>query len=111
MQTYYFQYKLLPTLKNKYYEMTEGASACCWVVAKDEFSALNIARFHVEKDEWCIKGMGFNSTVCHLKHFEGKDIGQKQFFNAQKDGISIVYIAWARDRKTYKEMARGQVRF
>lgn len=104
MQTYYFQFKLLPTLKNKYYELTEGGNGCCWVVAKDESSALNIARFHVEKDEWCIKGIDFNPTVCQFEHFEGKDIGQKQFSKAQKDGISVVYSAWARDRKTYKEV-------
>lgn len=104
MQTYYFQYKLLPTLKNKYFELTEGANACCWVVAKDEYSALNIARFHIEKDEWSIEGIDFNPTICQLENFEGRDIGQKQFLKAQQEGISIAYIAWSRDRKTYKEI-------
>lgn len=108
MQTYYFQFNIFPTLKNKHFGLTEGANACCWVVSKDVVSAINIATFHVEKDEWCIEKIDFEPTVCEYKDFEGKDIGQKQFLKAQSDGISIFYSAWARDRTTYKEIGNPE---
>lgn len=34
------------------------------------------------------------------EHFTKGDIGLEQFRKAQTDGMSIVYMAWARDKKT-----------
>ncbi len=100
MNTYFFQFKVVPTTNNEKYQLVEGAFASCWVLEKNPETAVTKAAFQVSKYDWEITGLDIIPIEVSEEHFTQRDIGLEQFGKAQTDGMAIVYMAWARDKKT-----------
>lgn len=100
MNTYFLQYKVIPTTDNEQYELAEGASAHCWVLENDPQTAAAKAAFQISKFDWEIKSLEYPPVEVKEANFAERDLGLEQFRKAQVDGMAIVYLAWARDKKT-----------
>jgi len=100
MNTYFLQFKVVPTTDNEQYELAEGASAHCWVLENNPQTAATKAAFQISKFDWEIIGLETHPTEVKEEHFAERDLGLEQFKKAQVDGMAIVYLGWARDKKT-----------
>jgi hypothetical protein len=100
MKTYFLQFKVIPTTDNEKYHLAEGAFASCWVLENNSETAVTKAAFQVSKYDWEITGLDISPIEVSEEHFTQRDIGLEQFRKAQTDGMAIVYMAWARDKKT-----------
>lgn len=100
MKTYFLQFKVIPTIDNEKYHLAEGAFASCLVLENNPETAVTKAAFQVSKYDWEITGLDSSPIEVSEEHFTQRDIGLEQFRKAQTDGMAIVYMAWARDKKT-----------
>lgn len=100
MQTYYLTLKVEPTLRNPQHKDVVEALATCWVREDDPRSAYAKAAFNVRRYLWEILKVEHEPRVVTLADFEGRDIETEHFLNAQKFGISTVYLARSRDGRT-----------
>lgn len=100
MKIFFLEFKVTPTNVNEHFDLVEGALASCWIKDNNPQSAYAKAEFYVSKEDWeIVKIESFPIEVLE-EHFLERDIGKEQFCKAQKEGIAIIYSAWARDGKT-----------
>ncbi len=100
MNTYFLQYKVIPTVDNEQYELAEGASANCWLLENSPQAAAAKAAFQISKFDWEITSLEIPPIEVNEEHFAERDLGLEQFRKAQADGMAIVYMGWARDKET-----------
>lgn len=100
MNTYFLQYQVIPTVDNEQYELAEGASAHCWVLENNPQTAATKAAFQISKFDWEITNLETPPIEVKEEDFAERDLGLEQFKKAQVDGMAIIYLGWARDKKT-----------
>lgn len=100
MKTFYIQFQVVPTIENRQYSLVEGAFAHCWVVGTDPINVQVKSRFFASKYDWKIDKVITLPVEVTREQFLERDLGLEQFDRAQEEGISIVYVAWAKDKKT-----------
>lgn len=100
MNTYFLQFKVIPTTENEQYELAEGALAHCWVLENDPQTAAAKAVFQISKFDWEISNLEIPPIEVEEENFAERDLGLEQFKKAQLSGIAITYVAWSRDKKT-----------
>lgn len=100
MNTYYLQFKVIPTTDNEQYEVAEGALAHCWVLENGPEAACLKASFQISKYDWEITSLEMPPVKVEEENFAERDIGLEQFKKAQGTGMAIAYTAWSRDKKT-----------
>lgn len=103
MDIYYLKFIVNPTLNNERFNDVQGAEALCWVKEQSEESAYRKAIFFIQKYDWTIADVEIYSTLVTAENFKNKIDGLQNYFKAQREGISIVYVAWARDGKSSQE--------
>lgn len=100
MKTYFVQFKVVPTVDNEHFYLAEGALAACWIVEHDLHAAYAKAAFYVSKYDWKIVEVETSPVEVTKEHFIDRDIGLEQYNKAQEEGLSVFYVAWAKDKKT-----------
>jgi len=100
MKTYFLQFEVTPTNRNKHFDVIKGALASCWVQCDDSQSAFAKAEFFIIKNDWEVKRIDVLPVEVKKEHFIERDIGLEQYLRAQEKGEAIFYTAWSRDGKT-----------
>lgn len=98
LKTFFVSFRIVPTVKNKQYELVAGAVANCWVRESDSQAAYAKAAFNVSKYDWRIEEVETYPVEVTRDQFLERDLGLEQFVQAQKEGIAIVYMAWGKRR-------------
>ncbi len=100
MNTYFLQFKVIPTIDNEQFDLTEGALAHCWVLEFNPQTAAAKAAFQISKFDWKITSLEDPPIEVKEENFAERDLGLEQFKKAQTEGMAIIYLAWARDKRT-----------
>ena len=100
MKIFFLEFRVTPTNINEHFDLVEGALASCWIEDNSSQSAYAKAEFYISTEDWdIVKIEGLPIEVLE-EHFLERDLGMEQFCKAQKEGIAIIYSAWAKDKKT-----------
>ena len=100
MNTYFLQFKVIPTIDNEQYDLAEGALASCWVLENNPQTAATKAVFQISKFDWEITNLEISPMEVEEENFAERDIGLEHYKKAQVNGMAIVYVAWSRDKRT-----------
>lgn len=101
---YYMVFAVLPTVQNQEYDNIESAMVSCWIKSTDAQSSYITASFFIEKSDWEILENTQKPIVVNEENFIDKEIGLENFYIAQKEKMSFLYLAVSKDGKTEKKV-------
>lgn len=100
MSTYFLSLNVSPTQDNAQYAVVRGALAHCWIVEDNPEDAFSKASFYVAKYDWSVEDIETYPIETTRQDFAQRDLGLENFDKAQRHGIAVVFLGWARDGKT-----------
>ena len=86
-------FDVVPTEQNQEYNNIESAEAYCWIKSTDVDSSYIIATFFIEKSDFIIKKNTQKPIVVIEDNFINREIELENFYIAQKEKRSFLYIA------------------
>jgi hypothetical protein len=99
MKTFFLEFEVAPTNTNAHFDFVEGALAACWIKENNSRSASAKARFFILKGDWEINKIETSPIEVTGENFLTQD-WKEHYIEAQKQGVAIAYVAWARDGTT-----------
>ena len=100
MSTYYMKCIVVPTTLNPHVTEIKGAYAHCWIIEDTPQTSHTKIKFYIEKSYWEITEIQHEPIKVEKSDFQEKDLGLKHFEEAQKEGIAIAFVAWAKDENS-----------
>lgn len=93
MKIYYIRYEAIPTPDFEDYDEVGGAYINCWIKAKTEDEAKEIARKSLNKQQWKLIALEECFPV-EATYYEDEPESMECFEEALTDGESYIFYEW-----------------
>lgn len=97
MKTWFLTFRVVPSKDNEDHYFIGGALAHFWIVDYSSKNALSRAQDYLADHKWTVINLEQPPVERVAEHFSQKDVGIKQFFEAQKTGFSSAFFAWEKE--------------